>query len=103
MKSRKILKNKYYLYATEFFAGMSVMERAELLAEQIGDEGLREMMDRVLRETMVYTAGDYLLTDDRAPVEVLGMQVIDELISDEMEYYKEIYREQGIRGLLENF
>lgn len=28
---------------------------------------------------------------------------IDELISDEMEYYKEIYREQGIRGLLENF
>lgn len=79
------------------------MERAELLAEQIGDEGLREMMDRVLRETMVYTAGDYLLTDDRAPVEVLGMQVIDELILDEMEYYKEIYREQGIRGLLENF
>ncbi|MGN0472870.1 MAG: hypothetical protein ACI4F8_08490 [Lachnospiraceae bacterium] len=52
---------------------------------------------------MVYTAGDYLLTDDRTPVEVLGMQVIDELISDEMEYYKEIYREQGIRGLLENF
>lgn len=102
MKSRKILKNKYYLYATEFFAGMSVMA-VELLAEQIGDEGLREMMDRVLRETMVYTAGDYLLTDDRAPVEVLGMQVIDELISDEMEYYKEIYREQGIRGLLENF
>ena len=77
--------------------------RAELLTEQIGDEGLREMMDRVLRETTVYTAGDYLLTDDRAPVEVLGMQVIDELISDEMEYYKEIYREQGIRGLLENF
>ncbi|MGN0472871.1 MAG: hypothetical protein ACI4F8_08495 [Lachnospiraceae bacterium] len=42
MKSRKILKNKYYLYATEFFAGMSVMA-VELLAEQIGDEGLREM------------------------------------------------------------
>ena len=52
---------------------------------------------------MRYEAGDYILTDDRAPVELLGMQVIDELIGDEVAYYKEIYEAEGIEGLLRSF
>ena len=47
-----------------------------------------------------YVSGDYILTDDKAPVELLGMQVIDELIKDEVAYYKGIYDREGIRGLL---
>ena len=46
---------------------------------------------------------NYLLTDDKAPVEVLGMRVIDGLIREELGYYKEIYEEEGIRGLIESF
>ena len=42
------------------------------------------------------------MTDDRAPVELLGMRVIDELIQDEVTYYKEIYEREGLQGLLEN-
>ncbi len=48
-----------------------------------------------------YEAGSYRMNDDKAPVELLGMRVIDDLIGDEVEYYKELYEEQGIRGLLE--
>ena len=41
-----------------------------------------------------------VMTDDKAPVELLGMQVIDELIGDEVSYYKKIYKESGLKGLL---
>jgi hypothetical protein len=41
------------------------------------------------------------MTDDNAPVELLGMQVIDELIQDEVSYYKNIYDENGISGVFE--
>ena len=46
---------------------------------------------------------DSVMTDDQAPVELLGMQVIDELIADEVSYYKKIYKEGGIKGLLRAF
>ena len=42
------------------------------------------------------------MTDDKAPVELLGMRVIDSLIKEEVSYYKDIYKEQGIEGLLNN-
>ena len=41
------------------------------------------------------------MTDDKAPVELLGMQVIDGLIGDEVSYYKGIYKEGGLKGLIE--
>ncbi|MCF0131693.1 MAG: fused MFS/spermidine synthase [Pseudobutyrivibrio sp.] len=49
---------------------------------------------------VLYVGGDYILTDDKAPVELLGMQVIDNLIAKEIAYYKNIYKNQGIDGLL---
>ena len=48
----------------------------------------------------VYTGGDCLLTDDRAPVEVLGMRVLDELIAGELDYYRENFSLQEILGML---
>ncbi len=47
------------------------------------------------------TGHDYLLTDDKAPVEVLGMSMIDSLISEEIEYYQGVYKEEGLKGLIE--
>lgn len=41
------------------------------------------------------------MTDDKAPVELLGMQVIDSLIGNEVGYYKNIYDKEGIKGLIE--
>ncbi len=41
------------------------------------------------------------MTDDKATVELLGMQIIDEIIVDEVNYYKRIYKDKGLSGLLE--
>ena len=41
------------------------------------------------------------MTDDRAPVELLGMRVIDDLIRDEVSGYKWIYEEYGIQGVID--
>ncbi|MFT8358695.1 spermidine synthase [Bifidobacterium aquikefiri] len=42
----------------------------------------------------------YVLTDDKAPVEVLGMRAIDELIKEQAGPYRKILKEQGISGLM---
>lgn len=47
-----------------------------------------------------YVSKGYLFTDDKAPVELLGMNVIDGLIQGELGYYKDIFMEDGIKGLL---
>ena len=68
--------------------------------EKIPDEALSSMMNTVSDNLIAYEAGSYIMTDDKAPVELLGMQVIDELIRDEVAYYKRIYEEQGIQGVI---
>jgi protein-L-isoaspartate O-methyltransferase len=64
-----------------------------------GDEKLREMMDIVEANCVPYDAGNNIMTDDKAPVELLGMRQIDSIIKDEVKYYKEIYKTQGLEGL----
>ena len=68
-------------------------------AEDNGE--LVSMMSRIQENLIAYEAGDYLMTDDKAPVELLGMKVIDELIRGEVQYYRDIYEEGGIEALLE--
>ncbi|WP_117434549.1 spermidine synthase [Bifidobacterium felsineum] len=41
-----------------------------------------------------------ILTDDKAPVEVLGMRAIDQIIAQEAGPYREILQKEGIGGLL---
>ena len=88
----------------ELFASQN-SDMMEVLSDHVAtldDAGLQNMMQRVADNSVVYAAGDYLMTDDKAPVELLGMQVIDQLIQEEVAYYKDIYEKQGIRGLLEH-
>lgn len=59
------------------------------------------MMNRVSREMTAYKAGDYCLTDDRAPVELLSMRAIDDIIKDEVKIYKGLYERYGVSGLLD--
>ena len=70
--------------------------------EKLSDPELKSMMDVVLADTVSYENGSYILTDDQAPVELLGMQVIDEIIKDEVSYYKGIYKQEGLNGLLDS-
>ena len=70
--------------------------------EMLDDTKLGLMLSRVSDNLTEYDAGTYLMTDDKAPVELLGMKVIDEIIKDEVDYYKKIYQEQGIQGVIDN-
>ncbi len=65
------------------------------------DSKLDALMGRVSDGLEAYQAGEYLMTDDKAPVELLGMQVIDRLIQEEIGHYKERFQQDGISGLLE--
>lgn len=87
----------------ELFASASadILEVMERNLRRTENRELFGMMDWLAGQMGIYQAGGYILTDDQAPVEVLGMQVIDELIGEEVEYYRGIYEEGGIRGLLE--
>ena len=62
------------------------------------DEELKEHMTNVNANLERYHSEGNVLTDDKAPVELLGMQVIDNLISVQLEHYKKVFKEQGIEG-----
>ena len=87
----------------ELFASdnTGVIENLSDNIAKLDDPQLKSMMQQTLSNTVAYQKGDYILTDDKAPVELLGMRVIDELISDEVSYYKNIYEEKGIKGLID--
>ncbi|MBR1658693.1 MAG: fused MFS/spermidine synthase [Oscillospiraceae bacterium] len=68
--------------------------------DAIEQEDLQGQMYSVLRRLTHYENGGRMLTDDRAPVELLGMDVIDDLIQGELVYYKRILQEDGISGLI---
>ena len=65
------------------------------------DDALRATMSMTRSGLESVAKGGHILTDDKAPVELLGMRVVDELIFDEINYYKDIFREKGFRGLFE--
>jgi ATP phosphoribosyltransferase len=87
----------------ELFASTSssILETFQKNIAELDNRNLFQMMERVEGGLTKYEAGNYLMTDDNAPVELLGMQVIDELIQDEVAYYKNIYDENGISGVFE--
>ena len=88
----------------ELFASNNprMLENLRTHREKITDEGLYAMMGNVADRLMVYEAGTRIMTDDQAPVELLGMQVIDELIQGEVAVYKDLYEKRGIRGVLDS-
>ena len=85
------------LFASNNEKMMETMEK-ELKAEKEGD--LKAFMTNVDRELTPYEAGNRILTDDKAPVELLGMKVIDDIIREELTYYKALYENGGIEALL---
>ena len=87
----------------ELFACMTEPANFQRQIALESDTALADMMKRVRQNLQTYRAGDRIMTDDRAPVELLGMRVIDDLIREEVEYYREIYKKGGLKALLEEF
>ena len=62
---------------------------------------LNSMMEEVRSGMTPYQGGNCIFTDDKAPVELMGMKAIDALIRDELGYYKDLYHEKGLKGLMD--
>lgn len=86
------------LFATQ---NSDIMVDFEEGRSRIEDTELQAMLRGVSEGISPYEKGTYILTDDKAPVELLGMRVIDDLIKNELVYYKDVFRKEGIKGLLE--
>lgn len=88
----------------ELFASRTADMKEVLLRNSslCGDPELRSLLERIAGSMIPYTGGERIMTDDKAPVELLGMRVIDDLIRDELSWYRTIYEEEGLSGILED-
>ena len=77
-----------------------MLERLKENTENITDDTLKELMQTVAEGLVPYSGKGNILTDDKAPVELLGMRVIDDIIQDELAYYKEKFKKDGISGII---
>lgn len=86
----------------ELFAcnGTGGVDRFRRSIASLRDPELRKMMARVSGGLTAYAAEDRILTDDKAPVEVLGMRELDRIIGRELDNIQEIYQTEGVSGLL---
>ena len=85
------------------FDGNTAMETFASDIDRIENSELKAFFEDNYGSYNKYQRGHYLLTDDKAPVELLGMSVIDSLIQSEIGYYKDAFKEGGLKGLLEVF
>lgn len=65
------------------------------------NDELNQLMVNIRSVVNVYKGGNLILTDDKAPVELLGMKEIDMMISEELGFFKNVYKNEGIDGVLE--
>ncbi|MCR4685711.1 MAG: fused MFS/spermidine synthase [Lachnospiraceae bacterium] len=86
----------------ELFASKNsqMVPKLETSVFEMEDNELKKFLITKTGDVIPYAGGDLILTDDKAPVELLGIQVIDSIIKREVAYYKTIYREQGIEGVI---
>ncbi|MDR0468495.1 MAG: fused MFS/spermidine synthase [Peptococcaceae bacterium] len=78
-----------------------MLERLQARTDAI-DAGspLKRLMLEMLAGLQKREAGPLILTDDKAPVELLGMKVIDEIIAGNLSYYQNVLEREGLGGLL---
>lgn len=90
---------------TELFAAEEGTGILETMTRNVGYEkntSLNALMTDILDDLAPYKSGGKIMTDDRAPVELLGMRAIDGLIRGETGYYRDVFMRYGFKGLIES-
>ena len=88
------------LFAT---ADDKILNNLRARADGLDDKNLSELMIHIETNWTTPKLGENILTDDRAPVEMLSMRALDNLIQQNLQHYKEIYRREGLNGVLNSF
>ena len=88
------------LFAT---ADAAAVRRLPNVIQSVSNHDLQAFLQQTAPTLHAYTGTGRILTDDQAPVELLGMKTIDALIQHEIGPYKKRFEEEGFSGLLEDF
>ena len=67
----------------------------------VDDTYLQSTFNRMKAYIVAYEDTGIRLYDDTADVEMRSIWALDDLIQVELEYYRQIYREKGLKGLIE--
>ena len=67
----------------------------------VSDVALQNVFNKMKTHLKPYEDTGIRLYDDTADVEMRSIWALDELIQNELEYYRRIYREKGLKGLIE--
>ncbi len=70
-------------------------------SDAITDESLDALAERIIQRLEPVEDNGFILTDDKAPVELLGIAAIDRMIMDEIVYYKDKISGKPIRELID--
>ncbi len=76
-------------------------EKLEMRIPDIPQSDLQNLMKRISEKMVRFDDRNLLLTDDKAPVELLGMSLLDEMIIGELDYFKEQLKGKSFGELLE--
>lgn len=86
------------LFATD---SPDALDHLSLVQSSHRGTALAGLLGRIRSQLVVYHSHHLpAMTDDKAPVELLGMREIDSIIREQLQYYKNIFRTQGLQGLL---
>ena len=80
-----------------------ILNELHARAENLPDENFSQLMIHIADNWKVPPLGENILTDDQSPVELLSMRALDNLIQQNLQRYKEIYRREGLDGVLNSF
>ncbi|MBO5925932.1 MAG: fused MFS/spermidine synthase [Clostridia bacterium] len=69
--------------------------------KKLSDYNFKNFAFSVLNRLEAVEETNYLLTDDKAPVEVLGMKVLDEIIMEELSEVKQIIKGKNLKELID--
>ena len=84
-------------------ADEKILNNLHARAENLDDENFSRLMIHIAETWKTPALGENILTDDRAPVEMLSMRALDNFIQQNLQYYKEIYHREGLEGILNSF
>ena len=79
-----------------------ILNQLSLRTDNLQDKKFAGLMKRISTTWQKNFRGDFILTDDNAPVELLGMRAIDKIIQRELVRYKKIFEAAGFEGLLKH-
>jgi spermidine synthase len=77
------------LFASNRAAGNSPPSALASSLSSISESDLAALMGNVSQNLVSYKAGNHIMTDDKAPVEMLGIRQIDSIIQEEVGYYRD--------------